>query len=205
MPRTQNAPYRLRRPLEARIKKDRAEQGLQGVRQNRCTAKTAGLQLAATEAQVLAQPEFPGNLRQGLAAHQGRPQPRQGALIRLRIGVIEHARDRAIEDRVPQELEPLIVLRAGTAMRERRAAQGRFGEHDPERFQDPGRTRPRIRAPESLHLHCLVKAGNQRHVSEVRHGMIVSHVQRDAVLVLLYLDVLGFHLTDIIDVPMLAQ
>jgi hypothetical protein len=114
------------RGIEARIKKDRAQQGLQGIRQESMPGESRRSSTHPAEAQMLAQPEFPGDLRQGLAAHQGRPQPRQGALIRLRMRVVEHARHAQLRIESPRNSSRSLCSRAGAAMRERRAAQGRF-------------------------------------------------------------------------------
>src|ERR1022692_917525 len=88
---------------------------------------------------MLAESQFCGDLRQGIAAYQRGALPGQGTLIRERIGLVEHACDRTIEDRITQKLEPFIVMRSGAAMRERDRAKLGLREHVAERPLHPRR------------------------------------------------------------------
>ena len=63
-----------------------------------------------TQPQVLAQAQLAGDLRQGLAADQRRPQPRQSAFVGLRMRIVEQARHTAIENRIAEEFQPLVVI-----------------------------------------------------------------------------------------------
>ena len=102
------------------VQKYGTEHRLQGVRQDRGAAEAAGFQFAGAQTQVFAQTQLRRNLRETLAAHQGGAQTRQIAFIGLGVRVIKQACDGAIENRIAQEFQALIVTRAGTSMRERR-------------------------------------------------------------------------------------
>ena len=65
-----------------------------------------------------AQIQLRRELRQRLAAHQSRPQPRQRALIRVRVGVEKQPRHAAIENRIAEEFQSLVVTRTGAAVRQ---------------------------------------------------------------------------------------
>ena len=74
----------LARRLEPAVQVDRAEQRLERVGEDRAAPESAGLELAAAEAQLLAEPESGGGLGQRLPAHQRRPVAAQVALVGVR-------------------------------------------------------------------------------------------------------------------------
>jgi hypothetical protein len=76
-PRPQDALDHCCRRIESGIEKNRAQNGLQGIRQNRRPAEAAGFQFALPQPQMFPQTQLLSNLRQGLAIDESRPQPRQ--------------------------------------------------------------------------------------------------------------------------------
>ena len=86
---------------------------------------------------MLPQAQLLRNLRQRIAAHQRRAQSRQGPLVRLRMRVEQQPRHAAVEHGITQEFEPLVMARAGAAMRQRRMAQRRLQERIAERAFHP--------------------------------------------------------------------
>jgi len=97
----------------------------------------AAFQLAQAETQVFAQTSSPRDLRQGLAADQRRTQPRQGSFIRLAVRIVEQTGHTAIEHRIAQELQPLIMIGSGAAVSHCGVTQRRLREYIAERMFDP--------------------------------------------------------------------
>ena len=62
--------------IVAGVQENRAEQRLQGIRENGGTAKAPGFQLAGTQLEKLAEVQPGGDLREGLAADQRGAQAR---------------------------------------------------------------------------------------------------------------------------------
>ena len=87
-PRADDALDRRRGRIETGIQKYRAQHRLQCIRQYRSPPKTAGFQLALPQPQMLAKAEFDCDLRQRLAADEGRPQPRQGPFVGVRMRIV---------------------------------------------------------------------------------------------------------------------
>jgi len=204
-PRADDERHRRRRRIEPGIQKNRAQYGLQRIRQYRCPAKPAGLQLTRPKTQVFAQPEFGRDLRQGLAAHQRRPQARESALVRLRMRLVQQVRHHAIEHRIAQEFQPFIVIRTGAAVSHRGMAQLCLRENVAERTFDPGQECHPICAAESLHLHGLFEVHRQGDIGDVRHRVVVGHVQLQSMVVCRDLDVLLLDCGDVFDGPVPIQ
>ncbi len=136
--RSDQVAHDVERNLKIGVQVDRADHRLQGVGEDRRAPKAARLQFAAAEAQTLAQALLGGDLGQGLAAHQGRALPRQGSLIGGGMRIVEQARNGAIQHRVAEELEPLVVVGARAAVRERGRAERESRERVAEFPADPG-------------------------------------------------------------------
>ena len=70
---------------------------------------TAGAQFPGPHAQKVPQCQTPGQGGQGLLPHQGGAHARQEMLIGLRKTLIEDLADDEPEQRIPQELQALVV------------------------------------------------------------------------------------------------
>ena len=114
--------HRLHR-AQALVEEDRPAQGLQGVRQDRLAAEATGLELPGAQLQRVAEADRQGDLGQRLGADQPGAQAAQVALVGLRVGGIQGLSDGEVDDRVAQELEPLVVGAGGAAVGERGAKQ----------------------------------------------------------------------------------
>jgi len=68
----------------------------------------------------------------------------------MAVRIVQHARHAAIEQRVAEEFQPLIVVGAGAAVGQRGVAQGGLHENVTERLLDPGRQIVRL----TLRNHC---------------------------------------------------
>src|SRR5207248_6843294 len=76
--------------------------------QNRLAAKAAARELARPELQRLPESQRARHFGERLATHEPGAQPTQVPFGRLRKGLVEPLRDREVQHRVPEELEPLI-------------------------------------------------------------------------------------------------
>ncbi len=83
------------------------------------------------------QTQLLSNLRQGLAVDERRPQPGQSPLVGIGMRVVQQSRDAAIENGIAEELEALIVIRAGAPVGQCRMAQRRLHERIAERTFHP--------------------------------------------------------------------
>jgi hypothetical protein len=72
--------------------------------------------------------EAPGDARERVAVDQARARAGKLALVDLREAFVERERDDAVQHRVADELEALVVARAVTAMRQRLREQVRRAE-----------------------------------------------------------------------------
>ena len=79
---------------------------------------------AFTEPEFLSQIQFERHLVQRLLPHERGSHPRQFSLTRLVEPLVEHIGDDQIEQRIPHELEPLIVRYGMTAVGQRLGKQG---------------------------------------------------------------------------------
>ena len=109
---------RRARRIEPRIEEYRPEQRLDGIGEDRGTAKAATLQFAFAQAQALAQAQLEGHFRERTLVHERGAKPRKIAFGKLRKPLVEQCRHRAVEQRIAEELEPLVVGRAEAAVRE---------------------------------------------------------------------------------------
>jgi hypothetical protein len=122
------------RGRQAALEVHRADQGLQGVGQDRRLVAPAGALFTPAEPHVGAEPEGPGHPGQGPHLHHGGPQLGQLALGKVGIPAEQGVRDDQAEDRVAEELEPLVggqpavLIRVGTvregALQQLRAQPG---------------------------------------------------------------------------------
>ncbi len=114
--------------IEAAIEEHRAEDRLQRIGQDRRPAKPTALELALAQAQLVRQQQHLRDLVQRLLLDQIGPHARQIALVQLAEHAIEHVRHGAIQDRIAEKFQALVVHRVVAAMRERLLQQLRFAE-----------------------------------------------------------------------------
>jgi len=122
------------RGRQAALEIHRADEGLQGVGQDRRLVAPAGALFTPAKPDIGAEPEGSRHPGQGPHLHHGRPQLGQLALGQVGIAAEQGVRDDQAEDRVAQELEPLVggqpavLIRVGTvregALQQRRAQPG---------------------------------------------------------------------------------
>ena len=105
--------------VEAGVQEHGAEQGFDRVGQDRWPAKTAALQFAFAQAQVLGQLQALGDVRQRSLLDQVGAQARQIALVDLRVTLEQHRRDDEVEHGIPEELQALVVARPMAAVGQR--------------------------------------------------------------------------------------
>src|ERR1700759_1663673 len=67
------------------------------------------------------------------------PDPKRKKYPRFRPGVVKHARDRAIENRVAEKFQALVVIRTRAAMRKGGMAKQGVRKHVAEGTLDPNR------------------------------------------------------------------
>ena len=79
-------------------------------------------------AQIIAELQFSGDLRQGFALDQTSTEPAQLALPRCGKACVKRIGDDEIDDRVAEELQPLVVALAAAAMRQGKLQQRRIFE-----------------------------------------------------------------------------
>jgi hypothetical protein len=87
---------------------DGADQGFDGVGQDRVLLPPAGGPLPAAEQDVVAEPELPGDRRERLLGDGRGPHARKVALGDVRVGAVEVLGDDDAEHRVPEELQALV-------------------------------------------------------------------------------------------------
>src|SRR5690606_35889628 len=83
--------------------------------------------LAATQQQVLAQLDVARDLGERRRTHQAGTALRELTLVDIRVLEVEHDRDGLAQDRVPEELEPLVVSDSAVLVRVRAVCE-RKGE-----------------------------------------------------------------------------
>ena len=83
------------------------------------------------------QAELARHLGEGLLAHQVCAQPGQLAFGKLREAGVELVGDRATEDAVAEEFQPLVVVRSVAAVRQRPLEETRVGERVAEQLYRP--------------------------------------------------------------------
>src|SRR5262249_54700739 len=118
---------------EPRIQVQRADDGLEAVREDRLLVAAGAPLLRATEPHQLAQAELARALSQAAPVHQRRARAREIAFGPARLALEQQRRDRQPEHRVAEELEALVaataVLLVGIRrMGERRLRQLRIPE-----------------------------------------------------------------------------
>src|SRR5262249_35696674 len=112
-------PHSVPRGDEAPVEEYRTDERFERRGEDRWPPRSAALQLALAEAQLLSQREVLRQLVQGLLAHQARAQPRQVPFGQIAEALEQFSRDHAVENAVAEELQPLVVGRAVAAVRER--------------------------------------------------------------------------------------
>ena len=88
-------------------------------------------------AHQIRQAELARHLGEGLLAHQVCAQPGELAFGKLREAGVELVGDRATEDAVAEEFQPLVVVRSVAAVRQRPLEQTRVGERVAEQLYRP--------------------------------------------------------------------
>ena len=111
------------RRVEAAIEKDGAEHRFERIGDDRRAVSATALLLAFAEAQRGAQIERPREPRERVALDEMGADPRQVAFGYLREAVIEKESDHAVQHRVADEFEPLVVNGAVAAVRQRLVQQ----------------------------------------------------------------------------------
>ena len=95
--------------------KDRADQRLAGVGEDRRAQAAAGVRFRRAEAQRRADVDRARDLGAGLLAHEIGEAARQLAFVGLRKGAEQHVGDDEAEDVVAEEFETLVAVDAGAA------------------------------------------------------------------------------------------
>ena len=113
----------LGRPLDAELDVDGADDGLDGVGEDRRLAPPAGGLLAPAEPDVVAEGEHLRHLGERLGAHDRGAQLGQLALREVGVGAEQGVRHDQPEDRVAQELQALVVGHLPVLVRERAVRQ----------------------------------------------------------------------------------
>ena len=187
--------------FEPAVEIQRAAQRLEGIRENGLAAESAGLELARTQQQQLAELHRLRDLRQRLLAHQPRAQARQVAFAGRGKLAIQPLGQQQVEHRVAEEFEPLVVGPFGAAMRERddeqRAIARRIAQPGGERFRLAGRHQPHERSGIQLITTVLLKTIEQVEIAEQRHGLLVVGGHGPARVALGDDDVLGRRIVDV--------
>ena len=104
------------RGFEAAIEIDRTDHCLERIGQNRRAMFAAAPEFAPAETQIGAEFQIRGNSMQALLAHEVGTQARHFSLADVAKALEERDGDDAIENRVPEEFEALIVRRSGAAV-----------------------------------------------------------------------------------------
>ena len=109
-PGVEELPHHAKGGVEPTVEVDRGRHGLAGVGEERRLVASPGLLLPLAEEEPLAEAQLIGDSGQaGLVDHQG-PAPRQLPLGAEGLALHEEVAHRQVEDRVAEELEPLVVL-----------------------------------------------------------------------------------------------
>ena len=125
---SEHAAHNRLRGVEAPIEKHRAQNRFQRIGQNGRTAESTALQFTLAQAQYVAQFQLDCNLCQCLLPYQIGTQSRQTPLGQAGKSIVEGPGNRAVQHGIAQELEPLVVGCAVTAMRKCLRQQFRMSE-----------------------------------------------------------------------------
>ncbi len=101
---------------KARVQKDSAKNGFQRVCQNGGTTETTAFQLPFPQTQIIRQTQTGSDFRQSGLFDQIRSQAGQIAFINALETVEQQGRNREVQDRIPQELQPLVMASAVATM-----------------------------------------------------------------------------------------
>ncbi len=101
---------------KARVQKDSAKNRFQRIRQNGRTAETTAFQLPFPQTQIIRQTQTGCDFSQSSLFDQIRSQTRQVAFINALKAVEQQGRNREVQDRIAQELQPLVMTRAVATM-----------------------------------------------------------------------------------------
>ena len=130
------------RDREAVLQVDRAEDCLDGVREDGVLILPVGLHLAAAEKDVLPQPEVAGQSRERIHIHNSRAHLGDIGLAALRELCVQLLGDRQSEHGIAEELEALVVRHVVILVREGTVRQSQpqhlVGELDPPCLQQRG-------------------------------------------------------------------
>ena len=122
--RVEELVHEHRGDLDAAGEVDGADQRLDGVGEDRGLVATAGALLAATELDVLAEPDAAADLGERPGVDHGGAQLGQPALGQVGVLGVERLGDDDTEDRVTEELEPLVGGQSAVLVGERPVRQG---------------------------------------------------------------------------------
>src|SRR5262245_37984089 len=116
--------HQITRGLEPLVEIDRREHCFQRVGQDRLLRSTSGRVFALAQQQVIAEPQLASELREDTGVHHSRAHLRELAFGEVREVLVHVMRHDESEDRVAEELQPLVrlrftVLRAPGTVRER--------------------------------------------------------------------------------------
>jgi hypothetical protein len=118
--------------IHSGIQVHRADESLQGIRQNRVTIPAAALEFASPKLQRYSQTEFARNCRQCVTANEQRPQAGQLPLSRIGLGAVQIFRSDEINNGIAEELEALVMPRSGASMSKRAVEQRLVLENVPQ-------------------------------------------------------------------------
>ena len=104
------------RSFEAAIEIDCTDHGLDRIGQNRWAMFATAPEFALAETQIGAEIQIDGNSMQALLAHEIGTQARHFSLADVAEAFEERNGNDAIENRVPEEFEALVVRRSGAAV-----------------------------------------------------------------------------------------
>ena len=109
--------------VEAAVEEGGADQRLERVGQDRRALRAAAAGFALGQAQHLRQAERQRGAVQAVLAHQVGAHARQVAFVRAGEALVQQRRDGQVQHRVAEELEPLVVVGAEAAVRQRARQQ----------------------------------------------------------------------------------
>lgn len=116
------------------IEIDSADQRFHRVCLNRRSIRTPVALLTFTKTQKTAELHRAGNPQETVVPNKGSPVARQIAFTGLRETAIKRHSNHAVQNRIAEKFEPLVVLGAGTPMGKGTLEQRRIGEAMSKRF-----------------------------------------------------------------------
>src|SRR5690606_18105953 len=144
--------------LETAVQVDRTEHRLERIRKNRLASKTARLELARPQAELVAEPDLCRDDGKRLSADEARAEARQIPLVGgTEFPEHEHGND-AVEHRIAEELEPLVVRPARAAVCQGRLQQCGITALVPERLAHPLDRGLHSWIPDALHVLTEIRA-----------------------------------------------